>query len=105
LGCQTDTVAAIAPVAGTLETHRSGARPTSVLQIHGTAGDRDPYNGGPGEAFLADGTARVDGPSVEAVNAPWRGIDGCGQPNSTTAGDVTTQTAGCADRHTVELIS
>ena len=88
LGCQTDTFAAIAPVAGTLLTDCSGARPTSVLQIHGTADDRVPYNGGPGKAFSADGKARVDGPSVEAVNATWRGIDGCGQPNSTTAGDV-----------------
>ena len=105
LGCQTDTFAAIAPVAGTLLTDCSGARPTSVLQIHGTADDRVPYNGGPGKAFSADGTARVDGPSVETVNATWRGIDGCGQPTSTTAGDVTTQTAGCADGHTVELIS
>jgi polyhydroxybutyrate depolymerase len=105
LGCQTNTFAAIAPVAGTLLTDCSAARPTSVLQIHGTADDRVPYNGGPGKAFSADGTARVDGPSVEAVNATWRGIDGCGQPNSTTAGDVTTQTAGCADGHTVELIS
>jgi polyhydroxybutyrate depolymerase len=89
LGCQTDTFAAIAPVAGTLMTDCSGARPTSVLQIHGTADDRVPYNGGPGKTFSADGTARVDGPSVQAVNATWRGIDGCGQPNSTTAGDVT----------------
>jgi polyhydroxybutyrate depolymerase len=105
LGCQTDTFAAIAPVAGTLLTDCSGARPTSVLQIHGTADDRVPYNGGPGKSFSEDGTARVDGPSVEAVNATWRGIDGCGQPHSTTAGDVTTQTADCADGRTVELIS
>ncbi|MCV7328689.1 alpha/beta hydrolase family esterase [Mycobacterium cookii] len=105
LGCQTDTFAAIAPVAGTLLTDCSRARPTSVLQIHGTADDRVPYHGGPGKAFSADGTARVDGPSVESVNATWRGIDGCGQPDSTTTGDVTTQTAGCADGRTVELIS
>jgi len=76
LGCQTDTFAAIAPVAGTLLTDCSGARPTSVLQIHGTADERVPYNGGPGKAFSGDGTARVDGPSVDAVNATWRGIDG-----------------------------
>ena len=50
LGCQTDTFAAIAPVAGTLLTDCSEARPTSVLQIHGTADDRVPYNGGPGKA-------------------------------------------------------
>ncbi|MBV8788672.1 MAG: polyhydroxybutyrate depolymerase [Mycobacterium sp.] len=105
LGCQTDTFAAIAPVAGTLLSDCSGARPTSVLQIHGTADDRVPYNGGPGKAFTANGTARVDGPSVESVNATWRGIDGCGAPNSTTAGDVTTQIAGCRDGRTVELIS
>jgi poly(3-hydroxybutyrate) depolymerase len=105
LGCQTDTFAAIAPVAGTLLADCSGARPTSVLQIHGTADDRVPDNDGPGKALSADGKARVDGPSAEAVNATWRGIDGCGQPNSTTAGDVTTQTAGCDDGRTVELIS
>jgi polyhydroxybutyrate depolymerase len=105
LGCQTDTFAAIAPVAGTLLTDCSGAQPTSVLQIHGIADERVPYNGGPGKAFSSDGTARVDGPSVESVNATWRGIDGCGQPHSATAGDVITEMAGCADGRTVELIS
>ena len=105
LGCQSDTFAAIAPVAGTLVTDCSQARPTSVMQIHGTADDRVPYNGGPGKAFTANGTARVDGPSVESVNATWRAIDACGAPNSSTSGDVTTQTAGCADGHTVQLIS
>ncbi len=105
LGCQTDTFVAIAPVAGTLLTDCSQARPTSILQIHGTADDRVPYNGGPGKAFAVNGNPRVDGPSVESVNATWRAIDGCGAPTSTTAGDVTTQTAGCADGRTVELIS
>jgi polyhydroxybutyrate depolymerase len=105
LGCQTDTFAAIAPVAGTLLTDCSGAQPTSVLQIHGVADERVPYNGGPGKAFSSDGTARVNGPPVESVNATWRGIDGCGQPHSTTAGDVTTETADCAGGRTVELIS
>ena len=87
LGCQTDTFAAIAPVAGTLLTDCSRARPTSVLQIHGTADDRVPYNGGPGKAFAANGNPRVDGPSVESVNATWRGIDACGPPTSSTAGE------------------
>lgn len=105
LGCQTDIFAAIAPVAGTLLTDCSAARPTSVLQIHGTADDRVPYNGGPGKAFGSNGSPRVDGPSAESVNATWRAIDACGPANSTTAGDVTTQTAGCPDGHTVELIS
>jgi polyhydroxybutyrate depolymerase len=105
LGCQTDTFAAIAPVAGTLLTDCAAARPASVLQIHGTADDRVPYNGGPGKAFAGNGNPRVDGPSAEAVNATWRSIDSCGSPTSITAGDVTTETAGCADGRTVELIS
>ncbi|MDM4139549.1 MULTISPECIES: PHB depolymerase family esterase [Mycobacterium] len=105
LGCQSDTFAAIAPVAGTLLSDCSAARPASVLQIHGTADDRVPYNGGPGKAFDADGSPRVDGPSAESVNATWRAIDGCGPPSSTIAGDVTTQTASCADGRTVQLIS
>jgi polyhydroxybutyrate depolymerase len=92
-------------VAGTLLTDCSQARPTSVLQIHGTADDRVPYNGGPGKAFAINGNPRVDGPSVESVNATWRSIDACGPPTSTTAGSVTTQTAGCPDGRTVELIS
>ncbi|OBH67317.1 polyhydroxybutyrate depolymerase [Mycobacterium mantenii] len=105
LGCQSDTFAAIAPVAGTLLTDCSAARQASVLQIHGTADDRVPYNGGPGKALAVNGSPRVDGPSVESVNATWRAIDGCGTPDSTTAGDVTTRTAGCADGRTVQLIS
>jgi len=105
LGCQTDTFAAIAPVAGTLLTDCSQARPTSVLQIHGTADDRVPYNGGPGKTLAINGNPRVDGPSVESVNATWRSIDECGAPTPGSAGSVTTQTAGCADGRTVELIS
>jgi len=105
LGCQTDTFAAIAPVAGTLLTDCSHAQPTSVLQIHGTADDRVPYDGGPGKAFAANGNPRVDGPSVPSVNATWRSIDACGPPSSNTAGSMMTETAGCADGRTVELIS
>ena len=62
-------IAAIAPVAGALLTDCSAARPTSVLQIHGTADDRVPYAGGPGKAFAVNGNPRVDGPSVGSVNA------------------------------------
>jgi len=105
LGCQTNLFAAIAPVAGTLLTDCSHAAPTSVLQIHGTADDRVPYNGRPGEAFSSAGTPNVDGPPVPSVNATWRAINACSTPASTTAGDVTTQTAGCPDGRTVELIT
>jgi len=105
LGCQAGTFTAIAPVAGTLLTDCSRARPASVLQIHGTADDRVPYNGGPGKASAIAGNPRVDGPSAESVNATWRSISACGPPTSSTAGSVTTQTAGCADGRRVELIS
>ncbi len=105
LGCQTDLFTAIAPVAGTLVTACSRAHPTSVLQIHGTADDRVPYNGGPGKTFAANGAPRVNGPSVASVNAAWRSIDACSPPTSNTAGSVTTETAACPNGRTVELIS
>lgn len=105
LACETTLFAAIAPVAGTLVTDCSRARPTSVLQIHGTADASVPYDGGPGKSRRADGKPRVDGAPVPSVTAAWRDIDGCAPPTSTTAGPVTTQTAGCPDGRTVELIS
>lgn len=105
LGCQTNTFAAIAPVAGTLMADCSHAQPTSVLQIHGTADDRVPYNGGPGAARGLDGSPRVNGPSIPSVNATWRAIDGCAPPTSNTVGTVTTETATCADGRVVELMS
>src|SRR5260370_12506712 len=105
LGCQTNGFAAIATVAGTLLTDCSNAPPTSVLQIHGTADENVPYNGGPGTQRSLNGAPRVNGPSVPSVNATWRSIDGCAPPTSNTDGVVTTETATCADGHTVELIS
>lgn len=105
LGCQSDVFAAIAPVAGTLLTDCSRAVPTSVLQIHGTADDRVPYDGGPGRARTVAGAPNVNGPSVPSVNQTWRAIDGCPAPVTSAAGDVTTQIADCPDGRTVELIS
>jgi polyhydroxybutyrate depolymerase len=105
LACQTDLFAAVAPVAGTQLTDCSRAAPTSVLQIHGTADDRVPFEGGPGKARTLSGAPNVDGPSVPAVNATWRSIDGCGAPTTSTAGVVTTQIADCPGGRTVELIS
>ncbi len=107
LACQSSLFfAAVAPVAGTLLTGCSGASPTSVLQIHGTADDRVPYGGGPpGTALTASGSPRVDGPSVESVNADWRTIDGCAPPVSSSSGEVTTLRADCPEGRTVELIA
>jgi polyhydroxybutyrate depolymerase len=105
LACETDMFAAIAPVAGTMVTDCSRARPTSVLQIHGTADASVPYNGGPGKSLKPDGTARVDGPPVPTVTAAWRAIDRCQAPTTTTVGSVITETAGCPNSRTVQLIS
>jgi polyhydroxybutyrate depolymerase len=105
LACQTELFAAVAPVAGTLLTDCSHAAPASVLQIHGTADDRVPFDGGPGKARTLTGAPNVDGPSVPAVNETWRGIDACGALQTSTAGVVTTQTADCPQGRTVELIS
>lgn len=105
LGCQSDVFAAIAPVAGTLLTDCSHAVPTSVLQIHGTADDRVPYDGGPGRARTLVGAPNVNGPSVPSVNQTWRAIDGCGAPPPTTTGEVSTQAVDCPGGRSVELIS
>jgi len=105
MGCQTSIFAAIAPVAGTLLTDCSHAQPTSVLQIHGTADDRVPYDGGPGKGDSVTGAPNVDGPSAQSVNAMWRSIDNCPAPTSTTEGVVTTEVARCQGGRSVELIS
>ena len=104
-GVAAEMFAAVAPVAGTLLTDCTRAVPTSLLQIHGTADDRVPFDGGPGKAKTIAGAPNVDGPPVSAVNAAWRGIDGCGEPATSMAGAVTTQTADCPGGRTVELIS
>jgi polyhydroxybutyrate depolymerase len=106
LGCQTELFAAIAPVAGTLLADCSQATPTSLLQIHGTADDRVPYDGGPGKGVTPSGAPMVDGPSVVSVNSTWRAIDNCEGPTSTTTrGNVSNQVAACPDDRTVELIT
>lgn len=105
LGCQTTTFAAVAVVAGTLLTDCSGAHPTSVLQIHGTADAQVPYNGGPGAARQLNGLPRVDGPAIPSVNALWRSVDGCGAPTTDTSGVLTVETAVCPDDRHVQLIS
>ncbi len=71
-----------------------------MIHIHGTADTRIRYNGGVGE-----GTAHIDGPAIPALNATWRTIDQCANPNVTSHGVVTTSIADCADGRTIELIT
>jgi len=105
LACSTNLFAAVAPVAGTILVDCRKATPTSLLHIHGAADKNVPYGGGPGSAVTLNGQARVDGPSVPDDNATWRAIDDCGLPVIDTAGEVSTSTATCPDRRTVELIT
>lgn len=105
MGCQTGLFAGIAAVAGTQLAGCGTARPTSVLQIHGTADQRVPYRGGPGMARDITGRPRVNGPSAEAVNARWRAIDGCADPVTTSSGPVTRKAARCPGGRAVELIT
>lgn len=77
LGCEmSDVVAAIAPVAGALNTDScTPPNPVSVIMFHGTADEHVLYDGGHGKQF--PGTApRQDKPAAFAF-ATWSRIDGC----------------------------
>ncbi len=98
LACTTDLFAAIGPVAGTQLHPCPSPRPTSVMEIHGTADRLVPYGGGQGFSV-------INGPSVPEVNAFWRAVDRCGAPTLTNSGPVTTSTAQCPDRRGVVLVT
>lgn len=100
LACNTDTFAAIASVAGTIVGECDSPTATSVLEIHGLADQSVRMDGAPGA-----GTSSIDGMPVSDVNALWRTVDGCPDPDIVTINTVTTSTAACADGHTVELIT
>lgn len=100
LACQTTIFAAIGPDSATMLGPCPDPAPLSVIHIHGTADTRIPYQGGQG-----DGTARIDGPAIPAVNAKWRSIDHCTTPSITTHGPVTTSVAVCPAGRSVELIT
>jgi polyhydroxybutyrate depolymerase len=76
LACErADIVAAIAPVAGTLGVNVpcNPSRPVSVLQIHGTADNVVPFNGG---VMFGRGGASDIVPAP-AMAQRWRELDGC----------------------------
>jgi polyhydroxybutyrate depolymerase len=98
LACATDIFAAIGPVAGVQLNSCPSPRPTSVMQIHGTADQVVPYAGG--QAF-----AQINFPPAQESNAFWRNADRCGDPIVTTDGPVTSSTAGCADNRGVVLVT
>jgi len=98
LACDTGIFAAIGPDSATMLDPCTAPHPTSVIHIHGTADKLVPYHGG-------TVASAVNGPPVPDVNALWRKVDQCGPPNVTTNAPLTTSTAACADKRTVELIT
>jgi polyhydroxybutyrate depolymerase len=75
LACRTDIFAAIGPDSATELGTCPHPAPLSVIHVHGTADTRVPYDGGQG-----DGTAKIDGPAVPALNATWRRIGTAAHP-------------------------
>jgi polyhydroxybutyrate depolymerase len=102
LACKTSIFAAIGPVAATELGSCKRPHELSVIHIHGTADTHVPYNGGPGDNPPG---APIDGPSIPALNATWRGIDHCKAPKGKTVGVVKTSIANCPHHRSVELIS
>ncbi len=100
LACDTRLFAAIGPDSATLLGPCTDPAPLSVLAVHGTADRFVPYRGGVGQ-----GVSHIDGPSIPAVNAHWRAVDGCGAPRVRRAGVVTTSTAACPSGRAVGLIT
>lgn len=100
LACDTALFAAIGPDSATLLGPCPHPAPISVIQIHGTADTKVPFDGGRG-----DGSAHIDGPSVPSVVAGWRRTDECPAPTITVSGVVSTSTASCPSGRAVELIA
>jgi polyhydroxybutyrate depolymerase len=98
LACNSGIFAAIGPDSATQLDACTAPHPTSVIHIHGTADRLVPYNGG-------QGWSTVNGPSIADLNAFWRKADQCGSPDVTTKAPLTTSTAACADKRSVELIT
>ena len=93
-------VAAIAVVAGTMDLgtcHPEVA--VSILEIHGTADDELPFNGG-----TVGQTGAVSPPTTDIV-ARWAALDACPKPSASNASGsvVVTEWTGCAGGTTVEL--
>jgi polyhydroxybutyrate depolymerase len=98
LACNSGIFAAIGPDSATMLDPCSAPHPTSVIHIHGTADKLVPYHGG-------NAASAVNGPPVPDVNAFWLKVDQCGAANVTTNAPLTTSTAACADKRSVELIT
>ena len=104
LGCELSArFAGVGAVAGAmiLDDCRP-AGPVSVIEIHGTADQLVPYQGGP----TAGGATQPSPPTVAVVER-WAQFNRCpSPPASQSDGPVTTATwSGCADGTAVKLVS
>ena len=93
LGCElAEEIAAIAPVAGALNTPSCApSEPVSVMIFHGTADEAVRYEGGIGSKRFPGAAPRADRSVAEAV-ATWVRIDACDPaPRTETRGAVTRQ--------------
>ena len=92
MGCEmSDLVAAIAPVAGTMNTDSCTPKsPVSVAMFNGTADTYIQYLGGEARGIFGNAPRR-DRPIPE-VFAAWSRIDGCSPSGKETTGHVTKET-------------
>lgn len=100
LACESDRVAAIAAVAGTLVTDCPDPAPVSVLAIHGLDDDTVPFDGGPGR-----GAVEVDGPAVPDILRRWLAVDDCEPPVERSTPPVAESLATCTGGRAVELVT
>ncbi len=105
LACdRADVVAAIAPVAGTLGANVvcNPSQPVSVLELHGTADNIVPFNGGP----MVGRGGPSDIVATPALIQQWRELNSCPPPveDSPSPGVVRFTAAGCAGGTEVSFI-
>jgi len=92
-------IAAVAPVAATLDSECSPSRPVSILHVHGLADENIPYEGGQGTR----GVTGFDWPPVEKGIELWRKLDGCPAAGAATAGPVIALTVWAPCRRSTEV--
>lgn len=101
IGCRlSDRVAAIAPVAGTMDLDTcQPTNPVSVMEIHGTTDLELLYDGG-----VVDGNGAVT-PSTPSILQKWASLDGCtdSQPPEKQGGVDMMRWTGCSAGTSVAL--
>jgi len=102
-------IAAIAPVAGTIDVACPSPQKTSLIAINGRADRMIPFDGGknadPSTAGAETRAWRGNLPSIESDLGRWLALDGCATPTTKREPPLTTKIATCPDRRAVELIS